>query len=267
MSEEFEVTLKVCARDPDDLFSRVFAMRSLGPFDLAPGGTSEICDEYFDTDARDLMKKGFALRLRTEGGRTLLCLKGRERINERGVIGRLEIEGPFSEETMGRVIAEAEMPSWKHGPFHHEDPGATLREMGLQTIQSRTMTRQRLSVLPASGPQYRPVGEIDLDKIGYRIAGIVFVHYEIEIEAASKNRRETILDLANLMREAFPGSLRRWDHNKLITGLALEDLVRLNRIRPSSGNKEVISEEIYGKIEDWIGKHRAVSGKPDDTQG
>lgn len=256
MPEEFEVTLRVCARDPDALFRAVAAVRLLGPYELVAGKRSVMHDRYFDTGDRDLMKQGAALRLRMEGSRPLLCLKGRERINEWGAISRREIEGPWSEELADRVMQAAGVACGERISFHPGDPQATLREAGLRIIQSRETVRTRLGIVPASGHKAPAVGEIALDKVDYRVADRVFVHHEIEIEAASGGLEDMVREIAALLQKAFPGTLCRWDHNKLITGFALGELVNQSHTPASSGKIGPIPEEWYAEMEIWIGKHK-----------
>ncbi len=261
MSEEFELTLRVCAQDPGHLFCTVAGLRFLGPYELVPAGTSVVHDRYFDTDRGRLMHGRFALRLRQNRGRTLLGLKGKERIDARGAIRRLEIEGEWSEDMLDHVLEAAGFTPRRSPAFLLQDPVGTLSGLGLRVIQHRRMERTGMHVVDTRIQAEGIVGELTLDTVRYQAAGTVLIHHEIEIEASSQGSEYMVADLASLLREEFPDALCRWDHNKLITGLALQTLAAQNPAGHSSPEGIVVSEQWYERIEDWIRRHRDFLGQ------
>jgi inorganic triphosphatase YgiF len=261
MSEEFELTLRVCAQDPGHLFCAVAGLRSIGCYELVPAGASVVHDRYFDTDCGRLMHGRFALRLRQDRGRTLLGLKGKERIDARGAIRRLEIEGEWSEDMLAHVLHAAGLIPRRSPVFLPRDPVSTLSGLGLRVIQCRRMERTGMHVVDTRMQAEGTVGELALDAVRYQAAGTVFMHHEIEIEASSQGSEDMVADLAALLQKEFPGALCRWDHNKLITGLALQALAAQHPAGPSSPEGIVIPGQWYERIEDWIRRHRDFPGQ------
>lgn len=261
MPEEFELTLRVCAQDPEPLFRAVAGLRSLGPYELVPAGTSFVHDRYFDTDRGRLMNSRLALRLRQEGGGTWLGLKGREQIDARGAIRRLEIEGEWSEGILARVLEAAGLTPSQAPAFLPQDPAGTLSGLGLRVIQCRRMERTRMHAVDTRVQAEGVVGELALDTVRYQAAGAVFTHREIEIEAPSRADEERVADLAEILQKKFPGALCRWDHNKLITGLALQALAGQHPAGTSTPGGIVVSGQWYERIEDWIRRHRGSLGR------
>jgi len=261
MSEEFELTLRVCVGDPVSLFRAVAGLRSLGPYELSVSGASSVYDRYFDTDRGSLMGSGLALRLRQEGDRTCLGIKGKERIDPQGAIRRLEIEGPWSKNVLTRVLEASGLTSLQVPTFLPQDPAGTLSSLGLRVIQRRLMERTRMHVVDARVQNGGIAGELALDTVHYQTAGVVFTHHEIEIEASSHENEGMVADLAEFLQKEFPGALCRWDHNKLITGLALQALAGQYPARTESPEEIVVSGQWFKRIEDWIRMHRDVRGK------
>ncbi len=261
MSEEFEITLRVCAQDPAPLFRTVAGLRSVGPYGLVPVGASVVHDRYFDTDRGRLMEGRFALRLRQDRDRTWLALKGKERIDARSAIRRLEIEGEWSEDMLDHVLEVAGLTPRRDAIFLPQDPVRTLSGLGLRVIQHRRMERTGMHVVDTRTQTGEIVGEMALDTVRYQAAGTVFIHHEIEIEASSRDYEEMTADLAALLQREFPGALCRWDHNKLITGLALQALAAQHPAGHSSPGGIVVSEQWYERIEDWIRRHRDSLGQ------
>ncbi|HNY65268.1 MAG TPA: CYTH domain-containing protein [Deltaproteobacteria bacterium] len=252
MAEEVELTLRVASQDPEGLFRDITARPSLGRTILVPRGVGSMHDRYFDTPDSSLMKGGYALRLRTKGGRTLLALKGREKRDEQGGISRLEIEGPWARETISRV--DRELGTALGQAFDPGDPAGSLRAMGFVPIQSRETTRTLLDVV--SGPGSEPVCELALDRVRYEAAGKAYLHYEVEIELKAHGRQGLLQGMRDCLRQAYPGALEPWDYNKLVTGFALEALIRQGEPDPGDG---VIPPSWYDKMAVWIRERRTCA--------
>ncbi|MFY9399297.1 MAG: CYTH domain-containing protein [Desulfomonilia bacterium] len=259
MPEEFELTLRACCTDARSLFRSIASLRSLGPYATVLRHARDLHDEYFDTRSAGLSKASLALRLRTAGPRTLLCLKGRERIDEHGSVRRLEIEGPWSRETLEQVSEAAEGILPEPAALLPDDPRATLLGMGLLVIQSRAMHRTVLDIVPAGDAPGSPLGELALDAVEFRLKQGVYLHHEAEIEAASKDREAMVPAFASLLMEAFPGALCPWPHNKLVTGLALDALVSQGAIPEPPGEGIAVTEEAYARIDAWVRQGRPAS--------
>lgn len=252
MPEEFEVTLRVDSEDPQALFRDISAMKSIGFYALVSKGSMVIHDQYFDTPDRDLQKKRYALRLRSQGRDRLLCLKGKERANAWGGIRRLEIEGPWSEEILGKIVREAGMLHYEKASFHASDPAGTLEGLHLYMIQSRKTSRALFDIVLKIGDDSNVIGELALDEVCYEAGAQRFLHYELEVEAKGDQREDALKGFVTLLKESFPGVLKGWDHNKLITGFALEALVGQGSLSPDKRPDDLIPKHWYDSIEGWI---------------
>lgn len=250
--EEFELTLRVCCADARSLFLNIASLRSLGPYATVFRHARDMHDEYFDTRRSGLSRAGLALRLRTAGHRTLLCLKGLERIDEHGSVRRLEIEGPWSREILEQALKAAEGILPEPPALLPEDPRATLLGMGLRVIQSRAMRRTALDIMSSGYTSGGPLGELALDTVCFRLGLGVYLHHEAEIEAASRDREPMLPAFASLLQEAFPGALCPWPHNKLVTGLALDALVSQGTIPDPTPEGIAVTEEAYARIDEWV---------------
>ncbi len=252
MAEEFEVTVRVDSEDPEAVFRDISALRSIGPYTLVSRGNLVIHDQYVDTPDSALKKKGYALRLRTHGRDRLLCLKGKERTNAWGGIRRLEIEGPWSEQTLEQIAREAGVLHYVKGSFHGSDPAGTLEGLSLFVIQLRQTSRVLFDIVPESEDDRNVIGEMALDKVCYEIGEKRFLHYELEVEAKGDQRDDVLKGFVSLLKESFPGVLKRWDYNKLITGHALDVLVGQGSLIPDERPNDLIPRSWYNSIERWM---------------
>ena len=94
MGAGIEVELKLRA-ETDTPLAALAAARTLGPAHLGPAATIHEVDRYLDTADGRLAAAGWACRLRTRGGVTVISLKGAPH-HERGATlhRRPELEGP-----------------------------------------------------------------------------------------------------------------------------------------------------------------------------
>ena len=251
MAEEVELTLRITSEQPGEVLREIAAVRSMDRYRLIPGSTIEIHDAYFDTPEFGLGKGGYALRVRRQDGPFMLALKGRERKYGHGGVSRLEIEGPWSEEILEEAARELGHGLVKVQGFDRTDPFATLARMGFEMIQSRQTVRTLMDVLCEHAE--RPFGEMALDRVCYQAAGRGYLHHEIEIEAKGENSKGTVEGFAACLIRTFPGLLTPWEHNKLITGFALEELFRRGELPRTHGGDMAMPLPWYEKIEDVIG--------------
>lgn len=252
MPEEFELTLRVCRAEARALFRDIASLRSLGPYTLVFRHAGDIQDEYFDTRRAGLSRAGLALRLRTRGTRTLLCLKGKERVDGHGSVRRLEIEGQWSRDILKQALKAARAILPEAPAFYPEDPRATLLGMDLRVIQLRTMHRTVLDILPSGDTSGGALGELALDAVSFGLGQGVYLHHEVEIEAASRAQEPMVPELASLLQDAFPGALCPWRHNKLVTGLALDALASRGAIPEPTPEGAAITKETYDRIDHWV---------------
>ncbi len=256
MAEEFEITLRIDSENPEAVFRKISALKSVGPYTLLPRGDLVMHDRYYDTPDAGLRKKRYALRLRTHGRDRMLCLKGKEKVNAWGGIRRLEIEGPWSEEILEQVIRQAGVLHHKEGAFREDDPAGTLEGLSLMVIQSRQTGRTLIDIAAANGDDSTPIGEMALDRVSYEIAGNRFLHYELEVEAKGGGKDDALKGFVTCLQETLPGVLKRWEYNKLITGHALEALVKEGGLSPGERPDDLIPQSWYDSIERRIQSDR-----------
>jgi inorganic triphosphatase YgiF len=254
VTEEVEITLRIASNDPEEVFRRIISLRTMGGFKLIPRGSITMHDTYFDTAGFDLGKLGYALRLRAQGGKVLLALKGRERIDSLGGISRLEIEGPWSGDILSQIACELGPDLVKVQPLTDADPLDAMEALGFTVIQSRETMRTLMNLYPERDEMR--FGEMALDRVCYRAMGTGYLHYEIEIEAKGTGAQERLREFAGCLIEAFPNLLKPWVHNKLITGIALEELIRLHKLPQGRTDGMTIPLAWYDALDAWIRQKR-----------
>ena len=254
MGIEIETTLLIDSSRTDAVMKNLAALDTIGPYKIVSKKACTIHDRYFDTKERSFMKRGLALRLRQIGSCYLLCLKGCERVNEWGAIERLEIEEIWSEKTLQaiiRILDETSIPI-ACNTFDNHDPVQTLHRHDLRIIQDRETDRVTRDIRSPRGTSRRLCAEMALDKVSYRFAGRCFKHFEVEIEAKPRAGEKHIEAITDLLKARFPQELKRWDHNKLITGYAIEALLDRGDVLCSIHDHEIIDFAGYAKIDAFI---------------
>jgi len=253
MPEEFEAKLRVSSPDPEAVFREIEAQESFGEFRLFYENSRVICDHYLDTKGQDLRKKKSALRIRTGGPCPLICYKADEMIDEKGCICRTEIEGTWSKELLERIDSESGLNLLKNLSAS-DAPLSALIANGFIVIQSRETLRKTLAILAEN--DIEPMGELALDRVCYEVKNAKFLHYEIEAEAKGEKGRHSLPEFVSALCNAFPGVLLRWDHNKLITGFALEEILSLHTEALDPDTNGIIPEEWYTRMDELIRKGR-----------
>jgi hypothetical protein len=256
---EFETTLLIASYRADIVMEKLSATNTIGPFEILPKRSLFIHDNYFDTDDRSFMKKGIALRNRKIGKINLLCMKGSEHVNEWGEIRRLEIEEEWSEKALEKILRAQGHISFDidNIVFDETDPIKTLECLGLHSIQDRQTSRIVRDIINPGGTSQGLCAEMALDRVRYRFGYRKFNHFEVEIEAKTREGEEHIKTIITLLKTKFPGELKRWDHNKLITGYAIEALLQKGDLAAYSQHNNLIDQTGYEKIASFIKQLRS----------
>jgi inorganic triphosphatase YgiF len=249
MALEIEIKLIMAGDDPPALLKELASLPGIGPFSFRHKRTRMQRDTYYDTDIRSLSGQGIALRTREESDSIFLTVKRNEHVDERGASTREELEFRVSEQNLPRITQVLEgLPIITGGLNLRTVPiRKSLEDLGLVPIQDRQTERTLLEVT-SSLESGKTVSELVLDTVCYKVGGAKVLHYELEVEAFGPEYQPMIIELTELLKQAYRDKLRRWDHNKLLTGFALEKLYAL---RKTDADGEIIrlDAETYDAID------------------
>jgi inorganic triphosphatase YgiF len=226
---EVEGTLLIRTDDPSQLRERLANLNRAGRFSLRRRSPQRIRDAYLDTPARDLGSRRIAVRLRDLDGSFLLAMKADSVVTEFAT-DRLEIEGEWSEEILGRILDALERQGVSGvgvpAAENLSDPFAALRSLGLVIFQDRETVRIPFDVTEDSGG---PVAELAVDEVLFHFGSTELRVHEVEVEARGFGDADTVREVTAALRAGFP-ELRPWSHGKLATGLCLEALLQAGRL-------------------------------------
>jgi len=161
---------------------------------LGPAETAKVEDRYVDTPDGALAAAGYAGRLRTSGGDTVITLKGLRRADDGGVIHRREeLEGPAVE---GEPAA-----SWPESDARD----AVVRLAGDEPLAEIARIRQtrRKRLYGRDGA----VVEVSVDDVSVLAGGNVverFAELELELREGEEASLEPLVDLLKDIEELVP---------------------------------------------------------------
>ncbi|MEN6478772.1 MAG: CHAD domain-containing protein [Anaerolineales bacterium] len=162
------------------LFARLQKLGTLGEYVLEPRGVAKVVDTYLDSHGRALTRQGWACRLRRQGGRWLVTLKG-PRVGE-GVIHTR----PESEITLSTGMRD--YAQW---------PQSELREQVAQLCGnsplSELVTIEQRRHLFAVTQGDRTVASLSLDEVRCRGKGHDHESYMLECELEAQGTPEDLL--------------------------------------------------------------------------
>ena len=198
MAAPMEIEAKYAVSEPT-VFAALLELQALGGYALRPKGERHVIDHYLDTPHRDLLRGGYACRLR-EGeadDHWLLTVKG---------LGKAEGAVHRREEHESEIPPNALLDDWPAGSAREIvtrlSDGQGLAE--LITIRQRRACR-------AVEQDERAVGVLSLDTVESGIGGRKWVSREIEIELAATG---TMNDLHALAAALAPYNLRAQSKSK-----------------------------------------------------
>jgi CHAD domain-containing protein len=168
-----ETEVKYTVADPK-VFGALLKLRTLGDFTLRPMDEQHLIDHYVDTPDRDLLRGGYACRLR-EGE-----VEDRWRLTVKGL---KDSDGALHE----REEYESDIPPHTPPP---DWPASTARELvirlsdGQALVELFSLDQQR--VRRAVELQERAVGVLSLDTVEMDISGDRTVAHEVELELTAR---------------------------------------------------------------------------------
>ena len=264
MAVEIETKLIILADEPGVVMEKIASFKTIGACSLTNRRTLLLRDTYYDTPSRALSGRGVALRTRDCRGEPsgpsspIVCIKQEEHRDASGAYLREEIEFAWSGECLDRIVRTLENCLLPAGdiPPGEDDPGECLSCIGLVPIQERTTQRRVLDASWVGSPEPGTIAELALDTVCYDIHGCLVLHHEIEVEARAPGSEALVAGLTDLLRQTFRDELGPWDHNKLITGLALEHLHAQGLLPARSGQTLHLSRPLYDALDAFLKQGR-----------
>jgi inorganic triphosphatase YgiF len=254
MATEIETTLVVLGDEPQNLMEELSTHKAIGPYHLTSRGMKVFTDTYYDTFNRSLSGSGIALRTRDTAGSVIFCIKQGEHIQGTGTVVREELELPWSRQCLDHAahIIQDPLISPIKVPSDMDSPTQCLACLGLVPIQSRKTKRLVFDV--SYTLREETIAELALDEVSYSISGCSILHYEIEVEAKGPSCETHLVRFTDLIRQTYPDRLMRWDHNKLITGIAMEGLMKDGSLSAVPGKIIRLSRSSYDAIDAFLNK-------------
>jgi CHAD domain-containing protein len=218
MAASIEIEAKYAVPGPAK-FAALLEVQALGGYTLGPMGEQRVIDHYLDTPRRDLLRGGYACRLREgeAGDRWLLTVKG---------LGKVEGAVHRREEHESEIPPNAPPDDWPAGPARE----IVTRLSEGQSLAELFTIRQRRA-LRAVEQDGRAAGVLSLDIVETDIGGRKRVSREIEIELGSTGTTE---DLHAIGAALAPYNLRAHATSKFERALA-----RLDGASRKPANKKV----------------------------
>lgn len=251
---EIETTLIILGENPEFLMGEIASRAVIDVYRLTGKGTKVLHDTYYDTQVRYLSGQGIAVRTREKAGSVLFCIKQRERIEDAGAAVREELELPWSMQCMDHVARIMQKVPMNLNKIHFraDSPSQCLACLGLVPIQTRETRRQAFDISCCGKEGI--IAELALDEVCYFMSGCRILHYEIEVEAKGPSCETDMMHLTDLIRQAYPDRLTRWDYNKLLTGFAIERLISEGMIAVQPGKALHLSRSSYDAIDVFLKK-------------
>jgi len=190
------------------VFDALVELRALGDYTLRPIGERHVVDHYLDTAHRDLLRGGYACRLREgEAGRHwLLTVKG---------LGGAEGAVHQREEHEGEVPPKSAPADWPESPARD-----TVTRLSEDRPLTELFTLRQLRNSRAVERGGRAVGELSLDTVEADIAGHTSLEREIEVELGASG---TMDDLHAIDAALRPYGVKAQSTSKFERALAMLD--------------------------------------------
>ena len=252
---ELEATLIICAENPQEVVNNLSNLTSIATYLLLPQKAQEIHDLYLDTPDRVLQDRKFALRIRDLGSTRWITLKGPSQTTDWGGMERLEIEMPWSHDAVRRVLEELwerEIRLWWPQGITSDHPSEVLSQAGLEVIQDRESHRTVRNLVPVDEERSQALAELAIDSVIYHFREQEVRHYEVEIEAKARDGSTVVQTAIESFIALYRSALRRWNYSKLVTGKAIENMVREGTLEGLCDNVHNLQPAAYEKIAEYL---------------
>ncbi len=203
-----EIEAKYSVSDPT-VFTALLELQAVGDYVLRHTGDQNVADHYLDTPDRDLLRGGYACRLREgdKDGRWLVTVKG---------LGKADGAVHQREEHECEIPLDAPLAEWPEGPAREI---VTQLSGGQALVELFTLRQHRARrVVEHDG---RAVGELSLDTVEMDIGARQSLTHEIEIELAAAGTTDDLQAIGTALKpyklkarskSKFQRALARLDH-------------------------------------------------------
>lgn len=225
----------IIKRKGEDIAKDIAGLTSILGYDLRHQPTQRINDTYYDTMKGKLRKKRIALRIRRIKGKSLVSVKSNPRFTNGGAVRRIELELPWSRQSLARVGAALGIRFTNVNTFTRHSPSELFARVGLGVIQQRVNRRIVRDITPIDSSGKNPIGELDIDNVTF-LGDLKIRTFAVEIEARPSRPLKEIQRVANALESNYVDYLLRWPYGKLVTGLAIRKLLKSGRLEKFVGH-------------------------------
>ncbi len=255
-SQEIEVALIIQSENSQLIIRQIAALTSVVNYQLLSQDSQFIHDQYYDTHDKVLEKQRLALRLREIGNQRLITLKGHLKRTDWGGVERLEIEAPWSEDAIIKIMKVLQDKKIKiqqtSYSFDFDRPRNVLFNLGLVLIQDRMTHRTIRNIVRKNKNKNIVLAEFAIDAVSYNINGQEIKLNEIEIEAKTNNGVTAIKEVIEYLKTNYGYAVKEWAHSKLSTGKAIEKLFNNQVIEGGLDTNNNLTSFAYKQIEDYL---------------
>ena len=96
------------------------------------------------------------------------------------------------------------------------------------------------------------MAELVIDDLLYQFGEIKVRYHELEIELRPQGSIELLSALGSTLVEKFRPSLRKWEYSKLVTGMAIQELMRSKELDKVIAPDRTLMPEAYEKIRKFL---------------
>jgi CYTH domain-containing protein len=228
---------------------KIANLSSMLDYALTRRRSSTIHDTYFDTDSKYFTRNLISFRVRRYSHEVILSAKSSPQELVGGGTSRLEIERPWSHESLVRITRKLglEPPSRELFERSAGSSSRVLAAAGLEIIQNR-LTRRKSRDLVAfrRGKPFR-FAEMSIDDVTYTLAQGKVRLLEVEIEAKATRALPKIRRVVKYLLSEYP-SLQVWAHGKFVTGMAIMRLLRKRNLSDLT-RERLLRPGVFGLID------------------
>jgi inorganic triphosphatase YgiF len=249
-AREAEAAMVIATDTAGAVANRIARLTVIAGHHLVPRGTRRIHDVYFDAPDGALQAQRVALRIREIDGATWVTLKGPSHSTDWGGKERLEIELPWSQDALKRIVAELAgrrfAPPAGNQRFDSSRPVQTMLTLGLHAIQDRQVHRRVRDVVTERPPLV--LAELAIDSVTYQFDDRKIHHHEVEIETKSRAGSRAGRAVVEGLLSTYGPALRVWPFGKLATGKTIERLLREDILEGLLDSNDSLTPAAYDRI-------------------